>query len=331
MNKSWFWALAWVACSAPESPEPKTVETPAGLLYHDTSFVLSTDQGAEVRFDYYAAPVAGVDTAAASGTAAQGVAGAGNAAAGAGTAVSAREAASNKLIIALPGWNHSASQYGEHSSLIRLARARGYAVLLAHMGKSVYADSVYPETRSDYRLYPTSTWFSTQVWYELEHKLGLFPNFFVGIVGYSTGARGAITLAIQRPEWVSAVAAWSGDYLPSLDYQDALLVNALGPQSAFPDRWGRADLCAQALGVKCPVYLSHTYADEVVPIAHSQALCAALDSSQVECNWVQDAGIKTVFLIKGGHNWDYWASQVLPSVNFFDRVYEKGIFGQVEK
>jgi S-formylglutathione hydrolase FrmB len=329
MNKTWFWALAWVACSAPESSEPKTVEAPAGLLTHDTSFVLSTDQGAEVRFDYYAAPAAGIDTVGDKLAAA--------AQAGAGSAVVSAQAAdpvlaaSHKLIIALPGWNHSASQYVEHSSLIRMARARGYAVLLVHMGKSVYADSVYPETRSDYRLYPTSTWFSEQVWYELEHKLGLFPNCFVGLVGYSTGARGAITLAMQRPEWVSAVAAWSGDYLPSLDYNDALLVNALGPHSAFPERWDRADLCAQALGVKCPVYLSHTYADEVVPMAHSQALFAALDSSQVECNWVQDAGIKTVFLIKGGHNWDYWASQVLPSLNFFDRVYEKGIFGQVEK
>jgi pimeloyl-ACP methyl ester carboxylesterase len=314
MNKLGFWALAWVACSAPESPAPNTVEAPAGLLAHDTSFVLSTDQGAEVRFDYYAA-AAGVDTAASGREAAAGVV----------------TAAPHKLIIALPGWNHSASQYGEHSSLIRLARARGYAVLLAHMGKSVYADSVYPETRSDYRMYPTSTWFSNQVWYELERQLGLFPNCFVGLLGYSTGARGAITLAIQRPEWVSAVAAWSGDYLPSLDYNDALLVNALGPHAAFPDRWDRADLCAQALGIKCPVYLSHTYADEVVPMAHSQALYSALDSAQVECNWVQDAGIKTVFLIKGGHNWDYWASQVLPSLNFFDRVYEKGIFGQVEK
>ncbi len=310
MNKTWFWALALVACSGTESPEPKTVEIPTGLLNHDSSFVLITEQGAEVRFDYYAAPAAGIDT------------------------VGDKLAAAmipHKLIIAIPGWNHSASQYVEHSSLIRLARARGYAVLLAHMGKSVYADSVYPETRRDYRMYPTSTWFSTQVWYELERKLGLFPNCFVGIVGYSTGARGAITLAIQRPEWVTAVAAWSGDYLPSLDYNDALLVNALGPHSAFPDRWDRADLCAQALGVKCPVYLSHTYADEVVPMAHSQALYAALDSSQVECNWVQDAGIKSVFLIKGGHNWDYWGSQVLPSLNFFDRVYEKGIFGQVEK
>jgi len=316
MNKIGFWALAWVACSGTELPEPKIDDTPAGLLAHDTSFVLSTDQGAEVRFDYYAAPAASAgDTAAA-----QVLAGAGNAA-----------APSHKLIVALPGWNHSASQYGEHSSLIRLARSRGYAVLLAHMGKSVYADSVYAETRSDYRLYPTSTWFSSQVWYELERKLGLFPNCFVGLVGYSTGARGAITLAIQRPEWVSAVAVWSGDYLPSLDYNDALLVNALGPHSAFPDRWDRADLCAQAMGVKCPVYISHTYADQVVPMAHSQALCAALDSSQVESNWVRDAGIKTVFLIKGGHNWDYWASQVLPSMNFFDRVYEKGIFGQVEK
>ena len=309
MNKIGFWALAWVACSGTELPEPKIDDTPAGLLAHDTSFVLSTDQGAEVRFDYYAA-AAGVDTASVDGNAAS---------------------PSHKLIIALPGWNHSASQYGEHSSLIRLAHARGYAVLLAHMGKSVYADSVYAETRSDYRLYPTSTWFSSQVWYELERKLGLFPTCFVGLVGYSTGARGAITLAIQRPEWVSAVAAWSGDYLPSLDYNDALLVNAMGPHSELPDRWDRADLCAQAMGVKCPVYLSHTYADEVVPMAHSQALCAALDSSQVESNWVQDAGIKTVFLIKGGHNWDYWASQVLPSLNFFDRVYEKGIFGQVEK
>lgn len=318
MNKLGFWALALVACSGTESPEPKIVEAPAGLLSHDTSFVLSTDQGAEVRFDYYAA--AAVEEAAGAVTTAR-----------ASAAEVAAAAVPHKLIIALPGWNHSASQYEEHSSLIRSARARGYSVLLVHMGKSVYADSVYPETRSDYRLYPTSTWFSDQVWYELERKLGLFPNCFVGLLGYSTGGRGAITLAIQRPEWVSAVAAWSGDYLPSLDYNDALLVNALGPHSAFPDRWDRADLCAQAMGVKCPVYLSHTYADEVVPMAHSQALYSALDSSQVECNWVQDAGIKTVFLIKGGHNWDYWASQVLPSLNFFDRVYEKGIFGQVEK
>ena len=282
MNRASILIWALVGCGNAEVTNMQNVSTSEDVAMRqtDTTFELETDYGASVQFDYFASPEP-----------------------------------SSKLIVALPGWNHSPKQYLEHSSLLDSSRFLGYNVLLIHMGKSVYADSVYPETRKDYRLYPTATWFSNSVWSALEQHINLTPDCFVGVMGYSTGGRGAATIAIMNPERVSVLAVWSGDFKPELEPHDALQTNIRGPYASFKDRWDRADLCVKIDRLTCPVYISHGLKDEVVPLAQSKTFYNTLlprrTSENLIGNWVPNAA----------HDWDFWSVEVLKSLDFFEKVY----------
>jgi hypothetical protein len=286
-NKVWSWVMifwacilglgaagAILACQEPTTPVEIQISEPEAISLKDTSFFISLGTDS-IRFDYYVA--------------AEG---------------------SSKLIVALPGWNHSPHQYLEHSTLLDSARARGFAVLLAHMGKSVYADSIYPETRADYKPLATSTWWINEVWPELEKRGMMDRQTALCLLGYSTGARGALTLA-QLDNRPHAVALLSGDYDAYLDTHDPLLVNALGAYEDFPERWKRMHLLgAASYRPSCAVYVAHSNGDQVVPIGHSRTLVRELD--------LREMGSLEYSFANGGHNWDYWSREIMPALRFFD-------------
>ncbi len=54
------------------------------------------------------------------------------------------------------------------------ALAEGYRLILPEMLKSTYATHYFPETRNDYRAYPTLTWVIDTLIPELKKKFGIF-------------------------------------------------------------------------------------------------------------------------------------------------------------
>lgn len=148
----------------------------------------------------------------------------------------------DEVILFLPGWNYSATDWKNKTSIVDSALKMGYSVLLVDMGKSVYMDSVYPQARSDYKNYPTRNWLWSSILADY-HSRGWFvdnPTTFrpkTHVFGLSTGARGAALLFLDHPFAFANVVLLSGDFDPLLDKKDALLTNSMGAYNLYPSRW----------------------------------------------------------------------------------------------
>jgi len=92
-----------------------------------------------------------------------------------------------KTLLLLPGWNYPRTGWCDSTEICRKALAAGYALVAPEMGKSIYATRYYPETRQDWRRYPTLAWLMDTLTPHLQHTYGLLqqgqPNYVLGRSG----------------------------------------------------------------------------------------------------------------------------------------------------
>ena len=214
-------------------------------------------------------------------------------------------------IIALPGWNFPATQWCDSTALCSLADSLGYVLILPEMGKSIYCNTLYPETRNDWRRFPTRSWISNSLLPHLQDSFRILlkeqSNY---VMGLSTGARGAALLALDHPDIFKACALLSGDYDQTQYPKDNLYKGYYGAQSSFPDRWKNDDnLITEMDKFTVPAYLGHGRLDKTVPIQHSIDLSKRLTELKKE----------VVFHINenGQHNYTFWNSEVKSVLTFF--------------
>lgn len=214
-------------------------------------------------------------------------------------------------IVLLPGWNFSRTDWCARSSMCKEALAQGFALLMPEMGKSVYAEQFYPETREDWRVYPLRPWLRDRVIPLVQQRFGILkPEQANFVVGLSTGARGAALLCLDMPDFWRGAVLLSGDYDQTQMPSDNLMRGYYGAYEKFSERWKTVDNIMQRLLFwKTPVYISHGLQDKVVPVAQSQQLCQALKriypQLRVVCHFPA-----------AGHDYKYWDSQVQPSIDF---------------
>jgi len=256
----------------------------------------------------------------------------------------AKASARRKMLLLLPGWNFADTQWCTRTRVCDEATRRGYDVMLVEMGKSVYMDSLYPQMRADYRLHPTRTWLWDSVLKPLQ-KRGYFtdegtpedpiktvdggvyhkslmlpiPSY---VMGLSTGARGALLLALEHPEAFVGCAGLSGDYNPLLMKNDNLMINCLGKYDDVPWRWqGTNNIELRINELQIPCYIAHGEADQVVPMQQSQQLSEAHESEisrRASKNSTKMASMKLVIVKNGVHNYGFWGEQGLLAIDFFD-------------
>ena len=116
-----------------------------------------------------------------------------------------------------------ALEWCEKTDLCTLAKKMGFNLIFVEMQKSVYLKDYYPQTRSDFKKYPTRTWLYETVFIDL-YNSKLIPNKIKNYaIGLSTGGRGAAIMALEHPNIFSAVASLSGDFDPLLQKNDNLM------------------------------------------------------------------------------------------------------------
>ena len=217
-------------------------------------------------------------------------------------------------IIALPGWNYPNSDWCDETTLCEKALHQGYALVLPEMGKSIYCDTVFPETRKDWLKYPTRQWINETMIPNLQSQFQLLvqeQNNFV--MGLSTGARGAVLLTIDHPELFAACGALSGDFDQTRYTKDKLYNGYYGSFDQFTDRWLNNDNAITSINeLTIPVYIGHGEQDKIVPIAYSQQLYDALQkvgNNRSELHINKEAG----------HTYEYWDSEVDKVLEFFEK------------
>jgi pimeloyl-ACP methyl ester carboxylesterase len=225
-----------------------------------------------------------------------------------------QEVAYKGSIIALPGWNFPNSGWCDSTQLCEKALAQGYALILPEMGKSIYCDSVFPETRKDWLKYPTRSWMKKTLIPRIQNKFNLLQahqtNF---VLGLSTGARGAVLLALDLPDVFNACGALSGDFDQTRYTKDKLYNGFYGSFEKFTDRWLNNDNAVTSIQqLTVPIYIGHGEKDKIVPIAYSKQLFGEL---QKNGNTKSELKINPT----AGHTYSFWNSEVDSMLEFFDK------------
>lgn len=208
-----------------------------------------------------------------------------------------------RTLLCLPGWNLPATDWRTKTKLVEEAGRLGYTVVLPEMGKSVYARQVYPETRAEWRGEACLPWLADTLITILSLDHGLFSHSMKhAVVGLSTGGRGALLLAAERPDLFAVCAALSGDFLPQLIPQDNLMRGWYGPMDQFPERWKGEEHPPGRLGrLCCRLLVAHGKQDQVVPVEQSEAILQQLKRRpylEVE-SWLPDSA---------AHDYAFWSS-----------------------
>ncbi len=227
-----------------------------------------------------------------------------------------------KLLLLLPGWNYSDTQWCTRTQVCSQAQKFGYDLMFVEMGKSVYMDSLYPEMRKDYRLYPTRTW----LWDSVAKPLMLrgyftrkIPTFAMGL---STGGRGAMLLGIEHPGAFKAVASLSGDYNPAANQADNLMINCLGKYSNFSWRWnGSNNIQLRLNELKIPCYIAHGESDLVVSVKQAEQLYSAHEILRhASANGSKLGQMKLSIVKNAAHDYKFWGERGILAINFFEDI-----------
>lgn len=256
----------------------------------------------------------------------------------------AAEPINRKLLLLLPGWNYADTQWCTRTAVCSTALARGYDIMLVEMGKSVYMDSLYLQMRKDYREYPTRTWLWDSVLRPLQSR-GYFTQIGIPedpiqtgsgkvlykslrlpvpcyVMGLSTGARGAVLLAMEHGEAFKGCAGLSGDYDPTLQPTDNLMINCLGAMNQNNWRWrGSNNLVLRAKEMLVPCYLAHGGADRMVAVGQSRAMYDALEKA---INQGQSRNLRPQFkyieISRADHDYKFWGIAGIQALNFFKNL-----------
>ncbi len=216
-------------------------------------------------------------------------------------------------LLLLQGWNFPNTDWCDSTSMCTEALERGYAIVCPDMGKSIYSQRVYPETRKDWVKYPTGTWLTDSLIPQLQSLQVFDPDDFNAVVGLSTGARGALLVALDQPDAIHAAVCLSGDYDQAQFPSDNLYRGFFGSKDRFPDRWeGEENPMNRLKLLKASLYLSHGTTDKIVPIQHSRILKEKLDELEIPVTYNEVSG--------AGHDYTFWNSEVIPIFNFLEKA-----------
>ncbi len=221
-----------------------------------------------------------------------------------------------KTILVLPGWNFSYDDICIKSNFCELAQKKGFILILPDMKKSVYQSTMFPETRSDWRIYKTRSWVIDTLIPFIQHHFNLLlknqSNYLFGI---STGGRGVALIAADEPDIFKAGAALSGDFDQTLIPNDNLMKGYYGSYQQFADRWKSIDNPVNlANKIKIPLYLAHGKNDNIVPYTQSVVFYEKLIKYNKQ--------LKHQLLISNdsGHDYNFWSSQYENIFQFFENM-----------
>jgi dienelactone hydrolase len=215
--------------------------------------------------------------------------------------------------ILLPGWNFPADDWCNKTTLCQKIIEQDYCIVMPDMGKSVYQKKNFPETRHEWRIYPTREWLSDTLIPLLQNKYSLLlKNENNYIVGLSTGARGVALVLLDYPDLFKGAAALSGDYDQLKMPNDNLMTGFYGTINNFRKRWENTDNpISRIKEYNTPIYLGHGKLDKVVPPEQTVMFYDSLKKYH--------PGLKIKLNMPNTqHNYNYWGSEVDSILKFLE-------------
>lgn len=243
-----------------------------------------------------------------------------------------------RTLIALHNTGGDQRDWERNSRIVGYANTYGFAVVCPGMGSTIYETNYYPETTRKWDGIPGGKWVGEVLVGFIRQRFGLATERKrTGIVGISSGARGAVLISESYPEMFGATAALSGYYDTLSMTKSTLLSSVYGEYAKFEERWKKEDNTIElARNLKdTPVFLAHGKDDAYYNYEQSRFLAVRLlmlRSSHLEAvrGSVKDAAAlesiaKSAYqfemqLMKNEyHNWPFWNYVTPRMMEFFDR------------
>lgn len=247
-----------------------------------------------------------------------------------------------RTLIALHNTGGDQRDWERNSRLIGHASALGFVVVCPGLGSTIYETSYYPETTRKWDGIPGGRWVGEVLIGFIRQRFNLATERKrTGIVGISSGARGAVLIAERYPEIFGAVAGLSGYYDALSMTKSTLLSSVYGEHRAFEERWKTEDnIIELAKNLKdTPVYLAHGMDDNYHNYEQSRFLAVRLlmlRTSHLESirGSVKDPAAlesiaKTAFpfeltlMRREYHNWPFWNYVTPRMMEFFNKNLPK--------
>jgi len=221
-----------------------------------------------------------------------------------------------RTIILLPGYNFNIRDWEISTNIEKYANEYNIILVCPDMRKTLYETKFYPETTNKWTKIPGGIFVGEVLMKYLQQNFSIaYQRNKTGILGISTGARGAILMAEKYPSLFSVASGLSGDYDPLSMKRDKLLTSFYGPYKKFKDRWANDDNILK-LSKKLKhtsVFLSHGGKDFVVPKQQSILLAMRLKSYQKRYGGFEIQYNEKKYSL---HDWRYWR-KILPEVMAF--------------
>lgn len=228
-----------------------------------------------------------------------------------------------RAVIVLHGYRGGKRDWQANTSIVSYANKYGMVLVCPAMANTIYETAYYPQTTNKWGPLPGGRFIVQTLvpWLNKRYSIAKDKSL-TGIMGNSTGGRGAVLAAETAPDMFCAAAGLSGDYDPEGMPRNRLLAAVYGEYKNFADRWATADnpmKQAEALN-GIPVYIGHGNKDGVVPL--EQSLIFAMKLRQLN----KEQGNYSVTYKEYAyslHDWTFW-NRALPEVmRFFDENLAK--------
>lgn len=231
-----------------------------------------------------------------------------------------------RTLIVLHGFKQSYLDWERYTEIEKYADRYGFILVCPDMSTTLYESRYYPETKNKWSPVPGGKFIIEILMPYLKDNFSIAADRnSTGIVGLSTGGRGAILLAAQRVDLFGSAAGLSGDYDPELMKNDPLLISVYGPYDRHEKRWKEEDnIIALAEKLKnTPVYIAHGAKDTVVPNEQSIMLVLRIKRLREINGGGYPLKLETAISAKGLHDWKFWGDCVPDFMEFFNNQLKK--------
>ena len=216
-------------------------------------------------------------------------------------------------ILVLPGWNHSVLRWCSEMKFCEKACSEGYQLVMPEMKKSTYTRKYFPESRKDMVDSPLLTWLSDTVLPFFQTNYNAFikggENY---VIGLSTGARGAVLMAMECEGVFKKGVAYSGDFDNSRLSKDKVMNIFYGSYSKFKERWlTESNPAAMINKLKTPFFFIHGKEDKVVDYSNSVEFYQLIDRE------TKNHQHQLYILENQAHTYPFWDSQTDTALYFF--------------
>lgn len=224
------------------------------------------------------------------------------------------------VAVALAGWNHPAEFWRDQSVVARLADKYGIVVACPEMGQTIYETRYFKETTRRWGPVPGLPWLLQAVLPYVRGHYRVKPGpEGAGILGYSTGGRGAL-VAVQAGAPFAFCGSLSGTYdLPALTPRTGeykIHAYVYGERSAFPGRWAEEssqDEKRTAPLRKVHLYVAHGLKDKVVDPGQASRWREFMIAQRLPGRVELDPN--------GGHDWAFWNGRLPELFEEMDQVF----------